>query len=131
MEKAAASIAVWNRDHVLLIKRARAPYAGFWTLPGGRLEPDEAPHEAALRELAEETGLVVKAAVPAGIHFSGGPGAGFELRVFAARYCGGEAVGSSENCGFGWFRFEQLGDLETTPGLANVLKVTLHVLANH
>ena len=34
-------------------------HAGQWALPGGRLDGDETPEAAALRELAEEVGLVV------------------------------------------------------------------------
>jgi 8-oxo-dGTP diphosphatase len=30
---------------------------GLWCLPGGKAEPDEAPEQAAVRELLEETGL--------------------------------------------------------------------------
>jgi 8-oxo-dGTP pyrophosphatase MutT (NUDIX family) len=32
-------------------------HSGQWALPGGRLEPDEEPHQAALREIAEEVGI--------------------------------------------------------------------------
>ena len=35
-------------------------YKPFWDLPGGMVEANEAPHQAALRELHEELGLVVE-----------------------------------------------------------------------
>jgi 8-oxo-dGTP diphosphatase len=42
---------------VLLIKRKYAPYAGFWAIPGGFVRLDESLEDAAVRELAEETGV--------------------------------------------------------------------------
>lgn len=43
---------------VLLVQRGNEPYKGCWALPGGFVDEDERPVEAARRELAEETGVI-------------------------------------------------------------------------
>lgn len=45
---------------VLVVRRARAPGAGEWSLPGGKVEPGEAIADAVAREVREETGLRVR-----------------------------------------------------------------------
>ena len=44
-------------EQLLLIRRGEGPAAGFWSVPGGRVEPGELLAEAVVRELAEETRL--------------------------------------------------------------------------
>ncbi|MCY1723373.1 NUDIX hydrolase [Prolixibacteraceae bacterium Z1-6] len=44
---------------VLLIERGREPFDKMWALPGGFIEMDETLEKACIRELAEETGLVL------------------------------------------------------------------------
>ena len=50
---------VFDADCVLLVRRAKAPLAGEWSLPGGAVELGETLEEAIIREAAEETGLRV------------------------------------------------------------------------
>ena len=54
----AVDAAVQRGEDVLLIQRKYPPMVGYWGLPGGFVERDEAPLDAVLRELREDTGLI-------------------------------------------------------------------------
>ena len=54
-----AGAVVHRRGRVLLLKRKNPPNAGTWALPGGLVELGETVQGAAVREIEEETGLVV------------------------------------------------------------------------
>ncbi len=53
----AADAAVRRGDSILLIQRKFPPMKGAWALPGGFVDRGEAPIDAAVRELLEETSL--------------------------------------------------------------------------
>jgi ADP-ribose pyrophosphatase YjhB (NUDIX family) len=58
MQRVAAYALVVRDDAVLLTRNSvRGPHPGLWNLPGGGIEHGEAPADAVVREVAEETGL--------------------------------------------------------------------------
>ena len=56
----AVSASIFRDGKVLLVRRARSPAKGFYSLPGGRVEFGESLHAALHREVAEETALRIE-----------------------------------------------------------------------
>lgn len=116
----AASVALIDRDRVLLIQRARAPWSGMWSLPGGRLEPGETAEQAAEREILEEVGLRAFALRPLRRMFLGD--GKFVLQVFATEAFEGEiVVAEDEISDHRWVRLDDIGLMHTTPDLQEVV----------
>ncbi len=53
-------VVVVRHARVLLVRRAKAPSAGRWSLPGGRQRLGETVRETAAREVREEAGVEVE-----------------------------------------------------------------------
>ncbi|PPK65760.1 NUDIX hydrolase [Actinokineospora auranticolor] len=76
-----------GRWHVLLIERKWDPFEGRWALPGGHIDPGESPDAAAVRELGEETGLLMPTtAVKVGVYDAPGrdPRGRYATHAYAA-----------------------------------------------
>lgn len=56
---AAVGGVIMNNERVLMVRRGREPYRGTWMFPAGFVEYGEHPEEALVREVKEETGLVI------------------------------------------------------------------------
>lgn len=82
------------RGRVLLVRNADGD---VWTTPGGMIEPGETPADAAVREIWEETGLVVALTRIVGVFggelctstYSNGDRIAWISTVFEARVTGG------------------------------------------
>ena len=65
---------VCGEGRVLLQKRRSVRmYGGLWEFPGGKIEPGESPELAAIREIAEELGVVIAADALVPVSFASDP----------------------------------------------------------
>ncbi|THD36875.1 MAG: (deoxy)nucleoside triphosphate pyrophosphohydrolase [Sphingomonas sp.] len=87
---------------VLLARRpAGRQHAGLWEFPGGKVEPDETPRAALVRELREELGIEIDAADLTPVAFSESPGERhLTLLLYRCRSWRGEAraIDAAEIC---------------------------------
>ena len=80
-------------ERFLITRRAlNIPHGGLWEVPGGKIEPQETPHEALLREVYEEVGLRVEKATCIGQVQHAYPEKNVCLHVFQVHQYTGEAA---------------------------------------
>lgn len=122
MRIAAAGAVIFDEQgRLLLIQRSKPPAAFSWSVPGGRCEPREDAGAACVREVAEETGLLVEVIRWVGrVHRPAARGEyvidDFLCRVVAGTLCAGDDAADA-----GWFNLAEMTELRLTPGLLQAL----------
>src|SRR5262249_23572126 len=116
----AVSAAIFRDGQVLIVRRARPPAHGLYTLPGGGVELGETLEQAVIREGREETGLAV-AALAIARDAAGRVERHFVILPFAARWVGGETALSEELAEAHWREPREIAGLKTTEGLAEIV----------
>jgi ADP-ribose pyrophosphatase YjhB (NUDIX family) len=127
----AVSAAIFRDGKILLVRRARSPARGFYSLPGGRVEFGETLHAALHREVDEETRLKIEIVDLAGWRevVPGTSDSGHYLIMsFAARWSSGEPVLNDELDDFRWLDPDALGDLTITAGLPDIIRSARRLL---
>jgi 8-oxo-dGTP diphosphatase len=111
-----------GQGRLLMIKRGHEPGAGLWSIPGGRIEPGETDAEALVREMSEETGLVVEVGPLIGrVRRPGLDGAVIDIRDYAATVTGGTLRPGDDAADARWVEAADLDSLKITEGLIEAL----------
>jgi 8-oxo-dGTP diphosphatase len=124
----AVSAAIIRDGKVLIVRRARPPAYGVFTLPGGGVEAGETLREAVIREVLEETALTIEPLGLAGYREAiardadGRVERHFVILPFAARWLSGEVALNEELAEARWLEPPDLDGLKTTEGLAEVVR---------
>jgi 8-oxo-dGTP diphosphatase len=123
----AVSAAIFRDGKVLLVRRARPPAHGLYTLPGGGVELGETLEQAVIREVREETALDV---APVGLvgfrqaiahDAEGRIERHFVILPFATRFIVGEIALNEELTEAHWVSPEEVAGFKTTDGLSQIV----------
>jgi 8-oxo-dGTP diphosphatase len=123
----AVSAAIVRAGQVLVVRRAREPADGLFSLPGGVVEIGETLTQALIREVREETSLAIEPVALAGFREAvtrdrdGRVERHFVILPFAARWLAGEIELNEELSEARWLHPTELTGLPTTPGLAEIV----------
>ncbi len=127
----AVSAVIFRDGKILLVRRARSPGKGFYSLPGGRVEFGESLYTALHREVDEETALRIEIVGLAGwreVLPANGGGGHYLIMSFAARWTGRDPVLNDEHDDFRWLAPDGLGDLQVTGGLQHVIDAATRLI---
>jgi len=116
--KERATVICRRENQILYVRKAKAK----WTLPGGKIEADESPAQAAARELREETGLILEE-LSYVTRFEGGEVLHHVFEVSVTFMATPTARNEIADCK--WFTAKQLGDIKINPSAKSIVKAFL------
>ena len=130
--KLAVSASIFRDGRVLIVRRAKPPAKGLYSLPGGRVEFGETVHEALHREIREETALEVEIIGLAGwreILPAPGNDGHYLVLSFASRWIAGEPRLNDELDDFSWVAPAEISAFSTTEGLEDIIRAAENLLS--
>jgi 8-oxo-dGTP diphosphatase len=128
------SLAVFREGKVLLALRTAPPYAGAFSLPGGKVEAGETLEAAALRELAEEVQVEARI-VGFNQHVeaiardrNGTVSYHYVIASFVGTWIRGDGTPGPEAGAIVWAEPAEVGRLAGTPQLDTVVSAAAEIL---
>jgi 8-oxo-dGTP diphosphatase len=117
---------VIHQGRVLLIRRGKEPLKGRWVIPGGTVEVGETLEEALVREVREETGVVVRPLEVLTVFDRIERDAGrvvyhYVIIDYLCAYLSGEVCSATDAEAAAFVRLDQLADYDLPPKAMEVV----------
>ena len=115
-----------DAGRLLLVQRGHEPSKGLWAVPGGKVDVGETLRDAAVREVAEETGLDVEIGdvIWVGEHISAH--GHIVLIDFLGSVVGGELSAADDADRAEWVPLRRAGDYPLTSTMHELIDVLGH-----
>ncbi len=107
--KVAAAVLVLMDGGLVLVKRGVAPAIGRWAFPSGYIDRGESVEDGAIREVGEETGLIVRTTGLVGLYSENG--SAVILAAYSAQVMGGTLTAGHDADEVGTFALDDLPPL--------------------
>lgn len=116
-----------DEDRILLVRHSEG---NVWVAPGGSIEPNEIPADSLIREVWEESGLLVEPVKILGVFggegfevtYKNGDRVSYVMTVFACRVTGGTLKADGvETLQAGYFSRAEIVTIQTPAWILNVL----------
>jgi len=113
-----------SKDEVLFVRQKTGPFKGWWLLPGGHVKFGETVMEAVVREVKEETSLLVNVSKLLGVFdvIDAEQNYHYIHIVFLCEPIGGKLGAGSDALEVKWFNPSKLDNVQTD--LSRILKTT-------
>ena len=114
---------IHNEDSYLLQDRVKKDWRGY-TLPGGHIEPGESIVDAVVREMKEETGLMIKSPRLCGVKQFPIEGGRYIVFLFETDQFEGKVVDSDEGK-MHWVKISELSNVKLVDDFEELIEVMM------
>lgn len=103
-----------NAEKKILItqRSSKQLYSGYWEFPGGKIENQETPWQALVREVKEEVNLDVQSGIYLGNVLYQFKDKSLNLKIYYINQYRGEAVCCESQMGLSWIKYENLNSYQ-------------------
>lgn len=124
MIQVAVAIIVDAQQRILVTQRPlHAPHGGCWEFPGGKLETNELPEQALIREVKEEVGLdVLECQLLGEVNFQY-PDKAVQLITFLVTQFSGNATCLEGQLAMKWLKQEELNPVDFPEANQHVIEL--------